>query len=50
LITNNIEHAFQVINKYIVLRHGEVVGVGRKEDVSTEDIVSMITRVIKINE
>jgi len=43
LISHNIELAFQVINKYVVLRHGEVVGMGRKEDVSQEDIVSMIT-------
>jgi D-xylose transport system ATP-binding protein len=39
LITHNIELVFQVINKYIVLRHGEVVGMGRKEDVLKEDIV-----------
>jgi len=47
--------AFRFILRWIrlltpTLRHGEGVGVGRKEDVSTEDIVSMITRVIKINE
>jgi D-xylose transport system ATP-binding protein len=48
LITHNIEFAFQVINKYVVLRHGEVVGMGRKEDVSQEDIVSMITGAIDI--
>jgi ABC-type sugar transport system ATPase subunit len=48
LITHNIEFAFQVINKYVVLGHGEVVGMGRKEDVSKEDIVSMIIGVINI--
>jgi len=49
LITHNIEHAFQIINKYVVLRRGEVVGAGRKEDVSKNDIVSMITGAIDIN-
>ena len=49
LITHNIEHAFQIINKYVVLRRGEVVGTGRKEDVSKNDIVSMITGAIDIN-
>lgn len=50
LITHNIEYAFQVINKYVVLRHGEVVGVGRKDDVSIEDVVSMITGAIEITD
>jgi D-xylose transport system ATP-binding protein len=49
LITHNIEHAFQIVNKYVVLRRGEVVGAGRKEDVSKNDIVSMITGAININ-
>jgi D-xylose transport system ATP-binding protein len=46
LITHNIEYAFQVINKYVVLRHGEVVGSGKREDVSLDDVVSMITGAI----
>jgi len=50
LITHNIEYAFQVINKYIVLRHGEIVGAGKKEDTSVEDMVSMITGAIKIKD
>ena len=50
LITHNIEYAFQIINKYVVLRHGRVVGAGNREDVSVEDIVSMITGAIEIND
>jgi D-xylose transport system ATP-binding protein len=46
LITHNIEYAFQVISKYVVLRHGEVVGSGKREDVSLDDVVSMITGAI----
>jgi D-xylose transport system ATP-binding protein len=46
LITHNIEYAFEVINRFVVLRHGEVVGNGRREDVSIGDVVSMITGAI----
>lgn len=50
LITHNIEYAFQVINKYVVLRHGEVVGKGNIEDVTVDDVVSMITGAIYVND
>jgi D-xylose transport system ATP-binding protein len=50
LITHNIEYAFQVMNKYVVLRHGEVVGAGKRQDVSVDDIVSMITGAIEIKD
>jgi len=50
LITHNIEYAFQVMNKFVILRHGEVVGAGEKKDVSVEDIVSLITGAIEIKE
>jgi D-xylose transport system ATP-binding protein len=46
LITHNIEYAFEVINRYVVLRHGEVVGTGKREDVSIGDVVSIITGAI----
>ena len=48
LITHNIEYAFEVINRFVVLRHGEIVGMGRREDVSIGDVVSMITGAIHI--
>lgn len=50
LITHNIEYAFQVINKFVVLRHGEVVGKGHIQDVTPDDIVSMITGAIRLAE
>ena len=50
LITHNIEYAFQVINKFVVLRHGEVVGKGHIKDVTPDDIVSMITGAIRLAE
>jgi len=48
LITHNIEYAFEVINRFVVLRHGEIVGMGRREDVSIGDVVSIITGAIHI--
>ena len=46
LITHNIEYAFEVITSFVVLRHGEVVGMGEREDVSIGDVISMITGAI----
>jgi D-xylose transport system ATP-binding protein len=48
LITHNIEEAFEVINKYVVLRHGKVVGKGNIKDVTVDDVVSMITGAIHV--
>jgi len=48
LITHNIEYAFEVINRYVVLRHGAAVGTGNREDVSIDDVISMITGAIHI--
>jgi ABC-type sugar transport system ATPase subunit len=46
LITHNMEHAFLVADRFFVLRAGEKVGERRKEDTNTEEIVSMITGAI----
>ncbi len=48
LITHNIEYAFKVINKYVVLKHGNVVGSGKRDNVSVDDIVSLITGAIHV--
>lgn len=48
LITHNIEHAFAVATKFIILRHGEVVGKGSVEDVTADDVVAIITGAIHI--
>lgn len=48
LITHNIEHAFAVSSKFVVLRHGEVVGRGKIKDVSVDEVVSMITGAVLI--
>ena len=48
LITHNIEYAFEVANRFVVLRHGEVVGEGQIKDVTVDDVVSMITGAIHV--
>jgi D-xylose transport system ATP-binding protein len=48
VITHNVEYAFEVANRFIVLRHGEVVGTGRTDEVTVDDIVSMITGAIHV--
>ena len=48
LITHNIEHAFEVSSRFVVLRHGEVVGQGNIKDVTADDVVYMITGAIHV--
>ncbi len=48
LITHNIEYAFQVMNRFVVLRHGEVAGQGKVEEVTPDEVVAMITGAIRI--
>jgi D-xylose transport system ATP-binding protein len=50
LITHNIEYALQVSNKFVILRHGLVAGKGMVADVTADDLVSMITGAIKVNQ
>ena len=50
LITHNVEYALQVANKFVILRHGLVSGQGMIADVTADDIVSMITGAINVNQ
>lgn len=50
MITHNIEYALQVANKFVILRHGLVAGQGRIADVKADDLVSMITGAINVNQ
>jgi len=50
LITHNIEYALQVANKFVILRHGLVAGKGMIADVTVDDLVSMITGAINVNQ
>jgi D-xylose transport system ATP-binding protein len=48
LITHNIEHAFEVCTRFVVLRHGEVIGKGPMRETTPDEIVSMITGAIHV--
>jgi len=46
LITHNVEYAFEVSNRYAVLRQGDLVGTGNIADVTVDQVVGMITGAI----
>lgn len=43
IITHNMEHAFYVADRFLVIRLGSVVGVRRKSETNIDEIVKMIT-------
>jgi D-xylose transport system ATP-binding protein len=43
LISHNLLQVFEVVDRIVVLRHGEVVGVREKSKTTPDEIVSMIT-------
>jgi len=43
IITHNMEHAFAVSDRFLVIRLGQVVGVRRKSETDIDEIVKMIT-------
>lgn len=42
-ITHNVNHIYQVSDKYTIVRHGEKVGTYQKGELSIEDIADLIT-------
>lgn len=45
IISHNIAHVFELVDRIIVLRNGKVVGERQKTDTDTNEIISMITGV-----
>ena len=43
VITHNMLHAFQVADRMVVLRHGQVAGVRATEETTPEEIIGLIT-------
>ena len=43
LITHNIDHAYQVSDRFVVLRHGSVLGSYERGSVSPADLANLIT-------
>jgi D-xylose transport system ATP-binding protein len=50
LISHNLQQIFEIVDRIIVLRHGEVVGIREKEKTSPDEIVSLITGAIFIRD
>ena len=45
IISHNIAHVFELVDRIIVLRNGKVVGEKQKTETNTNEIISMITGV-----
>jgi D-xylose transport system ATP-binding protein len=42
-ISHNLQHVFRIVDRIVVLRHGEVVGTRVKTETTADEIVSLIT-------
>jgi ABC-type sugar transport system ATPase subunit len=47
VISHNMEHVFEVADRMVVLRHGQRVGVRRRDETTREEIVGLITGAIR---
>ena len=50
LISHNLQHVFQIADRIVVMRHGEVVGIRDRVKTTPDEIVSMITGAVFINQ
>jgi len=50
LISHNLQQVFEIVDRIIVLRHGEVIGIRKKVKTNTDEIVSLITGAIFVNQ
>jgi D-xylose transport system ATP-binding protein len=48
LISHNLQHVFQIADRIVVMRHGEVVGVRERKKTTPDEIVSLITGAVYI--
>jgi D-xylose transport system ATP-binding protein len=42
-ISHNLQQIFEIVDRIIVLRHGEIVGIRKKKETTPDEIVSLIT-------
>jgi ABC-type sugar transport system ATPase subunit len=49
LVSHNLQHVFQIVDRIFVMRHGKIVGVREKEKTTPDEIVSLITGAVFIN-
>jgi ABC-type sugar transport system ATPase subunit len=50
LISHNLQHVFQIADRIFVMRHGEIVGMRDRASTTPDEIVSMITGAVFINQ
>lgn len=50
LISHNLQQIFEIVDRIIVLRHGKIIGIRETKNTSTDEIVSMITGAIFVNQ
>ncbi len=50
LISHNLQQVFELVDRIIVLRHGQIIGIKNKEETNTDEIVSMITGAIFVTQ
>lgn len=50
IISHNLPQVFEVATRIVVLRHGEIVGVREKSATNPDEIVSLITGAIHVNQ
>ena len=50
VVSHNLQQIFETVDRIIVLRHGEVVGIREKQLTDPDEIVSLITGAIFIND
>ena len=48
LISHNLQHVFQMADRIVVLRHGEVIGIQERRKTTADEIVSMITGAVLV--
>jgi len=46
IISHNLQQVFEIVDRIIVLRHGKVVGIREKKNTNPDEIVSLITGAI----
>ncbi len=49
IISHNLEHVFNVVDRIMILRRGNNVGVVKASEASSRDIVSLITGAGEVN-
>ena len=49
LISHNLQQVFEIVDRIIVLRHGEIIGIRKTKETDSDEIVSLITGAVFVN-